>query len=254
MSDSNDRRDDVADAAASLHRIWLLAHDLKNSFSLMSYAFQELPRHLAGGDHSKQAFTELSSLLTHVDFLAQTLLETLRQRTAGRTAVAINEFLTEQEPMIRRTLSPGIGLTLRLSATGGVVLASVSEIGRLLFALVSNACIAMPTGGEVTISTTWLDHGAALDQQPSWPRRFVRITVSDTGDGLDRHLHMRLLEPFPGDVRPLDAERDSVVSAVRRMHGWLIVESEDRIGTRVHVCLPAVPEPPDFDLKNLPPL
>lgn len=253
MSDSNDRRDDAADAAASLHRIWLLAHDLKNSFSLMSYAFHELPRHLAGGEHSKQAFTELRTLLTHVDLLASTLLDTLRHRTAGRTAVAINDFLSEHEDMLRRTLSRGVTLTIQESATGGVVLASVSELERLLFALVSNACMAMPDGGEVTISTTWLDHGAGA-QQSTWPRRFIRITIGDTGEGLDRNLHMRLLEPFAGDIRPLDAERDSVVSAVRRMHGWLIVESEDRIGTKVHVCLPAVPEPPDFDLEDLPPL
>jgi signal transduction histidine kinase len=249
MSDSNDRRSDAADAAASLHRIWLLAHDLKNSFSLLSYAFHELPRHLAGGAPSQQALTELRTLLTHVDLLASTLLETLRQRTAGRTAVSINDFLSEREDLLRRTLSSGVGLTVRESATGAVVLASIGELERLLFALISNACMAMPDGGEVTISTTWLDHGTGLERS-AWPRRFIRITVGDTGDGLDRNLHMRLLEPFPGDIRAADAERDSVVSAVRRMHGWLIVESEDRIGTRVHVCLPAVPEPPDFDMDR----
>jgi signal transduction histidine kinase len=249
MSDSNDRRNDAADAAASLHRIWLLAHDLKNSFSLMSHAFHELPRHLAGGQDSTQAFTELRSLLTHVDLLASTLLETLRLRTAGRTAVAINDFLSEREDLLQRTLGRGVTLSIRESATGGVVLASEAELERLVFALVSNACIAMPDGGEVTISTTWLDHGAGTEPR-AWPRRFIRITVGDTGDGLDRNLHMRLLEPFPGDMRAADAERDSVVSAVRRLHGWLIVESEDRIGTRVHVCLPAVPEPPDFDLRQ----
>ncbi len=249
MSDSNDRRDDAADAAASLHRIWLLAHDLKNSFSLMSYAFHELPRHLSGGEHSRQAFTELRTLLTHVDLLANTLLETLRQRTAGRTAVAINDFLIEHAEPLRRSLSRDVTLTMRESATGGVVLASVAELERLIYALVSNACMAMPDGGEVTIATNWLDHAAGAEHS-AWPRRFIRITVGDTGDGLDRNLHMRLLEPFAGDIRPLDAERDSVVSAVRRMHGWLIVESEDRIGTKVHVCLPAVPEPPDFDLNT----
>jgi signal transduction histidine kinase len=250
MSDSNDRRNDAADAAASLHRIWLLAHDLKNSFSLMSFAFHELPRHLATGEDSKQAFTDLRSLLTHVDLLASTLLDTLRQRAAGRTAISVNDFLSEREELLRRTLSPGVSLTIRPCATGGVVLASEAELERLLFALVSNACIAMPDGGEVSISTSWLDHAAGAEYQRGWPRCFIRLTISDDGDGLDRNLHMRLLEPFAGDTRPLDADRDSVVSAVRRLHGWLIVESADRVGTRVHVCLPAVPEPPDFDLNR----
>ena len=247
MSDSNDRRDDSPEAAASLHRIWLLAHDLKNSFSLMSYAFHELPRHLSGNDPAKQAFTDLRSLLTHVELLTTTLLDTLRHREAGRTALSINDFLLEREVRLQK-VCPGITVTFRLSASGGVVLAGAEELERLVFALISNACMAMPEGGDVTVSTTWIEHAAGAEQRTTWPRRYVRLTVADTSEGLDRHLHMRLLEPLAGDIRAVDAERDSVVSAVRRLHGWLIVESEESGGTRVHVCLPAVPEPPTVDL------
>lgn len=252
MADSNDRRDDSPEAAASLHRIWLLAHDLKNSFSLMSYAFHDLPRHLSGNDAAKQAFTDLRSLLKHVDLLVSTLLDTLRQRSGGRTAVSINDFLMEREPRLKQSLGPQTTLTMRHCASGGVVLASVEELERLLFALVTNACIAMPDGGQVTVSTTWLEHAAGAEHRDTWPRRYVRLTVADTSDGLDRHLHMRLLEPFAGDIRAADAERESVVSAVRRLNGWLIVESEESVGTRVHVCLPAVPEPPDLELTRPP--
>jgi len=252
MPDSNDRHDDSPEASASLHRIWLLAHDLKNSFSLMSYAFHDLPRHLAPGDPAKQAFSDLRSLLTHVDLLASSLLDTLRQRAAGRTALSINDFLLEREARLRQTVGAGVSLRIQSCAAGGVVLASIDELERLLFALVSNACIAMPDGGELVISTTWLEHGAGAEPRGAWPRRYVRLTISDSGDGLDGHLHMRLLEAIPGDIRAADAERDSVVSAVRRLHGWLIVESEESVGTRVHVCLPSVPEPPDLELSRPP--
>lgn len=248
MSDSHDLRGDPRDAAASLHRLWLLAYDLKNSFSLLSHAFHELPRHLSDSEHARQSFTDLQSLLTHVDFLATSLIDTLGRRAAGRTAVSINDFLTEREAVLNRTLCPGITLSIRPSASGGVVLASVDEFERLLLALVSNACMAMPDGGKLTISTSWLDHGASATRSGAWPRRYLRLTVGDTGDGLDRAGHLRLLDPIPGDVPAADAERHSIVSAVRRLHGWLIVESEEGGGTRVHVCLPAVAEPPDVGL------
>lgn len=251
MSDPHDSRD-PDETSASIQRIWLVAHDLKNSFSLMSYAFHELPRHLAGGDAAKLAFTELRTLLGHVDLLAAELLDSLRAQSDGRTAVALNDFLVERESILTRTLGAGVSLNLRPAAAGGVVLATVPELERLLFALVSNACIAMPAGGDLTIATTWIDHTAYVKNPNAWPRRYLRLSVADTGDGLDRGAHVRLLEPLPGDASAADAERDSVISAVRRLHGWVIVESDEDAGTRVHVFLPAVPEPPDLEPDSPP--
>lgn len=251
MSDPKDRRD-PDETSASIQRIWLVAHDLKNSFSLMSYAFHELPRHLAGGEAAKQAFTELRQLLSHVDLLAAELLDSLRVQAGGRTAIALNDFLLERENILTRTLGAGVTLILRPAASGGVVLATVPELERLLFALVSNACIAMPGGGDLTIMTNWIEHAAGAANPGAWPRRYLRLTVGDTGEGLDRSAHLRLLEPLPGDASAADAERDSVISAVRRLNGWVIVESDEDAGTRVHVCLPAVPEPPDLDPESLP--
>jgi signal transduction histidine kinase len=238
--------------SAAVQRLWLVAHDLKNSFSLMSHAFHDLPRHLDRGQPAKQAYGELRSLLTHVDFLATVLIDSLHVQAAGRAAIALNDFIAERESSLRRTLGPGIALNIRLSATGGLVLATTQELERLLVALVSNACLAMPDGGEVTIGTCWLDHAAGTAHPGAWPRRYVRLLISDTGDGLDRAGQLRLLDPIPGDVSAKDAERDSVVSAVRRLNGWLIVESEEGGGTRVNVFLPGVAEPPEFDLNQPP--
>jgi signal transduction histidine kinase len=233
-------------------RLWLIAHDLKNSFSLMSYAFHDLPRHLAEGHAARKAFADLRSLVTHVDFLATVLINSLEARTEGRTAIALNDFIAEREPFLRRTLAPGVTLDVRLSAAGGVVLASTGALERLLFALVSNACLAVPDGGEVAVSTCWLDHAAGAGHTGAWPRQYARLTVGSTGRRFDCAGYLRLLDPIRGDVPADAAERDSIVSAVRRLYGWLIVESDERTGTRVHVCLPAVAEPEDSGADPLP--
>ena len=228
---------------SALQRLWLLVHDLKNNFSLMSYALHGLPRHLAAGEAAKEAFDDVRKLLTQADDVATALIDALHVQARGRTAIPLHEFLTERKPWLDVMLGPRTSLELRLPAAGGIVLASTRELERLLVALVSNAGLSLPEGGEVIIETCWLEHTASHGQAGVWPRQYVRLTVADRGHGLDHASHFRLLDPIRGDVSDVDAERDSIVSAVRRLHGWLVVDSDERAGTRVHVCLPAVPEP-----------
>ncbi len=232
----------VPDAHPHLQGIWLVAHDLKNSFSLMSNVFEELQQHLVANEPSRRAFTELRWLLSHADTLATALLDGIRYPALVRSAVLVNEFLLERERAFNRALSPGVSLALRPSTQSLRVLATVQELERLVFALVSNACKAMPNGGDLTISAGWLDHVAGATYPGVRPRRYVRLTVSDTGDGLERDAHLSLLETFPDDSAATETARENVVSAVRRLHGWVIVESEERAGTRVHVCLPVLPD------------
>ena len=190
----------VPGAHPSLQGVWLVAHDLKNSFSLMSNAFEELQQHLVAGESSRRALTESRWLLSHVDMLATALLDGIRYPALERSPVSINEFLLEREAVLNRVLSSGVSLALRPSAQPLRVLATVPELERLLFALVSNACQAMPSGGDLTVTAGWLDHVAGATYPGVRPRRYVRLTVSDTGDGLDRDAHMSLLETFPDDA------------------------------------------------------
>jgi sensor histidine kinase regulating citrate/malate metabolism len=71
----------------------------------------------------------------------------------------------------------------------------------------------------------------------------VRLTISDTGERADRDPNTELLDPPPAGGPETESGQHSIAVAVRRLNGWLIVENEDRTGTRVHVCLPALPDP-----------
>jgi signal transduction histidine kinase len=228
------------DPSASLQNVWLLAHDLKNAFSLMTNVFEDLQQHLVVGDASRRSFTEVRWILSHVDSVANALLDSVRDPSIDRTAVSIGDLLISRESVLKRVLTPGVSLTVRPTGANLLVLATVPELDRLLFALVSNACKAMPNGGDLTISSGWLDHVSGATHPSVRPRRYVRLTVSDTGEGVDRDTHMNLLENFPDDSHGAETARENVVSVVRRLHGWVMVESEERAGTRVHVCLPVI--------------
>ncbi len=222
--------------------ISLVAHDLKNTFHLMTLALEELQQHLPGDEPSTRTLLEMRWFLAHVDYLATSLLDSVRADALKRRAIPLNAFLIDHEPQLSRTLTQGVVLVIRPSAHNGSVLATPAELERLVIALVSYACAAMPDGGELTISTGWLDQVAGAALPTVRPRRYVRLTVSDTGASGTRDPNAELLDPSPVQGTD-DAPAYSVAVAVRRLNGWLIVENENGTGTRVHVCLPALPDP-----------
>jgi signal transduction histidine kinase len=243
MSDPTGPRD--ADPLTHSKGIWILAHDLKNSFGMMEDAIEDLRRSAVTGEGPQRAVSELRALLAHVDHLVSTLLDGLRSQSLDRTGISINDFLEERGADLRAMLTPGVSMTIRVSMTTGVVLATLPELERLVNALIANACAAMPDGGHLTITTGWLDHVAGGPHPSVRPRRYIRLTVADTRDSADRGAHSGLLEAIPPDPQGLERGRETIVSAVRRLGGWLIVESEEQGGACVHVCVPAIAEQAD---------
>ena len=114
--------------AGHLEGVWLVAHDLKHSVSLLDRAVEDLQRHLVSGQAARRAHSDVRGILAHVGYLTTTLLDGLHAHGLERAAIVLNDFIKERESTIARGLDPRISLTLRLSASGGVVFASVPEL------------------------------------------------------------------------------------------------------------------------------
>lgn len=223
-----------------LHAAWLFAHDLRYSVSLLDHSLGELQRYLISGEPSRRAHADAAGILAHVTYLASSLLEELNTDDLERPAIDLNGFILERQGAIERACGGEINLTLRLSAGGGIVPATVAELDYLLMTLVTNAVNAMPVGGDLTVGTGWLDRVSMPNDPPLQPRRFVRLTVSDTGEAAEDSPHARLFDAAPTNGVSAEVVRESVAAAASRLNGWLIVEGEPHAGTRVHLCLPAI--------------
>jgi PAS domain S-box-containing protein len=125
------------------------------------------------------------------------------------------------------------------------VFADRVQVGQLLRNLVVNARQAMPGGGTLTIG----GESVAIDAEKARalrvpPGRYVRLTVADTGTGIEPAILGKIFDPFfttrPGGT---GLGLTSSYSIARRHDGAITCESEVGAGTRFSVLLPAATEP-----------
>ncbi|MFM8551378.1 MAG: ATP-binding protein, partial [Nitrospiraceae bacterium] len=113
--------------------------------------------------------------------------------------LSLTDVIAETEPLLRQITGRDIQLTRTLSPGLGRIKASPKQIRELLHQLTINAREAMPQGGRLTIAADNIELDAVqADCQVGSlrPGPCVRLTVSDTGIGMDPETRARLSEPF----------------------------------------------------------
>jgi CheY-like chemotaxis protein len=120
---------------------------------------------------------------------------------------------------------------------------------QVLMNLVINARDAMPKGGNIVIATanTEIDESNAR-QFPTKPGRYVMLTVSDTGTGMDQKTQARIFEPF-FSTKPLGQGTglglSTVNGIVEQCGGTIAVLSEPGAGSTFKILFPRLSEVPD---------
>jgi two-component system, cell cycle sensor histidine kinase and response regulator CckA len=176
--------------------------------------------------------------------LARELLLFSRREPARPERVDLNAVLAGTRDVLQASVGPDIELRLIMAPYLPTVLADRGQIEQMLVDLALNARDAMPEGGILTFAT-----GAAdLSEAPGtvWsgtrPGLCAKLTVADTGHGMDAETMSHAFEPF-FTTRPPDRGTglgfSAVYGIVTKAGGGLTLESEEGRGTTVHIYLPA---------------
>jgi len=222
-----------------------IAHDFNNlltgiigSLDLMQRRHQrneplELERYIGAAVTSAQRAAALT----------QRLLAFSRQQALDLKPVDVNQLVASLEDLLHRTTGENITIETRLSAGLLPACMDVNQLESALINLVINARDAMPYGGRISLSTASFTMGDTPDPKKRGMSagEYVLLCVTDTGTGMAPNVMARAFEPF-FTTKPIGQGTglglSMVYGYIKQAKGYIQIESEPDIGTRVHLYLP----------------
>jgi signal transduction histidine kinase len=161
------------------------------------------------------------------------LLDFARQSESARARASLNDVVEDVVALSRHLVhTSGVTLELALEENLPWVLVDVNQMKQVLLNLIHNALQAMPSGGELTISTE-----SALRGGRDW----IKVSVLDTGVGIPKLDQARIFEPFyttKGDQGGTGLGLSVTYGIVTDHGGQIDVESQPGTGSKFSVWLP----------------
>jgi PAS domain S-box-containing protein len=207
-----------------------VAHDFNNLLTVISGYGEVLIDALPPGSEGHEAARQICDAAERSAALTRQLLAFSRSQVLQPSNLDLNEIVSDLGKMLWRLLGPDIRLAVDLDPDIGRIEADRSQIEQIIVNLAVNARDAMAEGGELAIATT--------------PGRagFVRLSVRDSGHGMDEPTCERIFEPFFTTKqvgRGTGLGLSTVYGIVTQSGGHIAVESELGKGTRFDIELPA---------------
>jgi signal transduction histidine kinase/CheY-like chemotaxis protein len=220
-----------------------VAHDFNNLLAVILNYTEFVRDALPGDSPVREDLEEVRRAAERAADLTRQLLIFARREVMKLELLDVNAVVAGLEGMLRRTIGEHIELTTALAGPLPAVRADRGQLDQVLMNLALNARDAMPAGGRMVIETAdvTLDDECASFEPGVVPGRYVRLTVSDTGEGMSAEVAARALEPFfttkPAG-RGTGLGLATVYGIVTRVGGTVRIYSEVGHGTLVAVQLP----------------
>lgn len=219
-----------------------IAHDFNNWLTVI-LGHAGLLHDKAGDDERlKSGLDEIRQASLQAASLTQQLLAFSRRQPFKPRIVKLNVLIQGMEEVLRRVIGAGIELTFSYADDLCEVEVDPDQMQQVILNLMNNARDAMPDGGQLSVMTERVELGSSgedIDAIP--PGEYARLTISDTGIGMDAETQQRLFEPFfttkdKGQGTGLGLS--TVHGIVTSSDGYVLVESEEDRGSRFIIYLP----------------
>ena len=221
-----------------------IAHDFNNILAAMfGYAYL-LQQDTEGNAAAQENIEEMLKATGRAKELVQQILTFSRQREQKPEAIQLELVVKEAIKFLRASLPAQIRIEMNLGADVPAVLADSTQIYQVAINLATNALHAMEgRPGRLTVALeNFIPDQKFLGSHPEFrPQPYARLTVADTGQGMDAKTLERIFEPFfttkpPGKGTGLGL---AVVHGIVQAHGgFIIVQSTVGCGTTFSLYFP----------------
>jgi signal transduction histidine kinase len=219
-----------------------IAHDFNNLISVIM-GNAEILLEEPQGRGGRREIEEIEAAAGRAGGLTRQLLAFSRRQVLEPRVLDLNHVITNLEDVLRRLVGEGVELDTRLEPGPATVMADEVQVEQVLMNLAVNARDAMPQGGHLTITTS----RARLDELYAGvdlllaAGDYVRLTVTDTGLGMDAETRAHIFEPFfttKAEGKGTGLGLATVYGIVKQSGGYIWVDSKPGRGTSFRVCLP----------------
>jgi PAS domain S-box-containing protein len=223
-----------------------IAHDFNNILSpIIGFAELALADVPAGSPVSHKLERVIQAGQRAKDLVNQ-ILTFSRQKEQEAKPVEMKEIVKEALKLIRATIPTTIEIRQDIEDDTGLIMGDITQVHQVLMNLCTNAYHAMQDAGGilgVVLENVDVDECSAAKYLHLQPGSYVRLTVSDTGYGMDKKTLERIFEPFFTTKKQSEGTGlglSIVHGIVKSMGGAITVYSEPGEGTTFKLYFPRI--------------
>jgi two-component system cell cycle sensor histidine kinase/response regulator CckA len=227
-----------------------IAHDFNNLLGVITGYSELVLRRVQADAALRGKVEQILKAANSAAGLTQQLLAFSRRQVLQPKVLDLGVMVNDMEQMLRRVLREDIDLVIRLEPDLGRIRADPGQIEQVIMNLVVNARDAMPAEGELTIEIQNAELEAGHLEAPFTvvEGRYVLLSVTDTGCGMDAETQAHIFEPFfttKPQSKGTGLGLATVYGIVKQSEGYIWASSELDVGTTIKMYLPRVDEQAD---------
>jgi PAS domain S-box-containing protein len=222
-----------------------VAHDFNNLLMLIQAHNERLRGQLSPAHPAHRDAVEIEHAVARAASLIRQLLAFSRKQVLQPRVLDLNAVLADVAKMLDRLIGTDIALEVTAAPSLWRIKADPGQMEQVILNLAVNARDAMPHGGRLLIETcnAELSDADARRRDGAVAGHHVRLTVRDTGVGMDPGTQARIFEPFfttkeRGKGTGLGLA--TIYGVVKQSGGWIWVDSQPGEGTKFEIYFPRV--------------
>lgn len=223
-----------------------VAHDFNNLLTPIIGTLDRLESRRVGDAREQRLISGALQSADRAKTLVQRLLAFARRQPLQAVAVDIGKLVTGMGDLVGSTTGPQIRVVVEAAESIPPAMADPHQIEMALLNLAVNARDAMPDGGVLRISADAQAAEAPGHPPGLRPGDYVRISVADTGVGMDEATLARAVEPFfstKGVGQGTGLGLSMAHGLASQLGGVLTIKSRHGLGTNVELWLPVSDQP-----------